>query len=354
MHMDGEDVREIGGERYLAPKVVTERFGYTRDQIGQWARLGSVDAKLVGRVWYVSERDLLERRAKEEAAREEEEARQRAEKLKEEEAERARLEAEQKAQEQEDEQELFEEEPEPEPMTFAKRLAGRKPTQSSKSVQNAHHDGVLEPREGEIDQQEEVLVATEQVVAVEQNRPRASMQAVSTVRTIGIRTASPEQLRIQRERGQRQAQMLGSMHVRYEKGKPIEYSYDPVEPEHETLVDEVHQPTTPDGIAPRRTARRRPGTVSQPHVRTDRVRTAERPVVDAIKKRASAAPVRIAESSKPLKKQGADFVRPRTKEKKHSRRPRRRRALIKVLLWSMVVLVAIGLLYLAVIFFEGS
>lgn len=56
-----EDQLEIEGKIYISSKRAAEEYGYTKDYIGQMARSGVIEAKLVGRIWYVLEEDLLGR-----------------------------------------------------------------------------------------------------------------------------------------------------------------------------------------------------------------------------------------------------------------------------------------------------
>ncbi|MSR71328.1 MAG: hypothetical protein EXS50_01465, partial [Candidatus Taylorbacteria bacterium] len=43
------------GKKYISTKSAALRFGYAHDYVGQLCRSGKVDAKMVGRSWYVSE-----------------------------------------------------------------------------------------------------------------------------------------------------------------------------------------------------------------------------------------------------------------------------------------------------------
>ena len=48
----------VDGEEYTKASILAELFGYTSDYIGQLCRANKVDAKLVGRSWYVNEYSL--------------------------------------------------------------------------------------------------------------------------------------------------------------------------------------------------------------------------------------------------------------------------------------------------------
>lgn len=56
------DVVEFSGKEYTKASVVAKRFNYTSDYIGQLCRAKKVDARLVGRAWYVNLDSLLEHR----------------------------------------------------------------------------------------------------------------------------------------------------------------------------------------------------------------------------------------------------------------------------------------------------
>jgi len=47
------DEISVGEKKYLKAKLVARELGYTNDYVGQLCRAGKVDAKLVGRTWYV-------------------------------------------------------------------------------------------------------------------------------------------------------------------------------------------------------------------------------------------------------------------------------------------------------------
>ena len=51
---------DISGVRYLTTKDAAKRVGYTADYVGQLARGGKIDARQIGRAWYVSESEILE------------------------------------------------------------------------------------------------------------------------------------------------------------------------------------------------------------------------------------------------------------------------------------------------------
>lgn len=52
--MDGDRI-EIDGAVYIPAKQAGQLVGYTKDYVGQLARAGKINAKLIGRSWYVSE-----------------------------------------------------------------------------------------------------------------------------------------------------------------------------------------------------------------------------------------------------------------------------------------------------------
>jgi hypothetical protein len=47
------------GKKYISAKRAAEMTGYTNDYIGQLCRAGKLDAKTVGRIWYVNDMSLL-------------------------------------------------------------------------------------------------------------------------------------------------------------------------------------------------------------------------------------------------------------------------------------------------------
>lgn len=48
------------GEKYVKASIIAEKLGYTADYVGQLCRSKQVDATLVGRSWYVSEKSISE------------------------------------------------------------------------------------------------------------------------------------------------------------------------------------------------------------------------------------------------------------------------------------------------------
>lgn len=50
---------DLGGKTYISSKRAAEITGYTKDYVGQLARGGKIDAKLVGRNWYINEKSIL-------------------------------------------------------------------------------------------------------------------------------------------------------------------------------------------------------------------------------------------------------------------------------------------------------
>jgi len=55
MHMD---VLSVGGKDYVKANVIAKDLGYTADYVGQLCRSRKVDAKLVGRSWYVDRNSI--------------------------------------------------------------------------------------------------------------------------------------------------------------------------------------------------------------------------------------------------------------------------------------------------------
>ena len=53
----------LEGKRYISSKRAAEVSGYTKDYVGQLARAGALDAKMVGRSWYI-EGDAIENHKK--------------------------------------------------------------------------------------------------------------------------------------------------------------------------------------------------------------------------------------------------------------------------------------------------
>jgi len=69
------DELTIGDKIYVSSKKAAKITGYTKDYVGQMCREGRVEARLVGRNWYVLESSLMEHRfGAEEAVQEEVEA----------------------------------------------------------------------------------------------------------------------------------------------------------------------------------------------------------------------------------------------------------------------------------------
>lgn len=56
------DTLTIDGESYLSSKRAAKITGYAKDYVGQLCREGRIDAKLVGRNWYVREQSIREHR----------------------------------------------------------------------------------------------------------------------------------------------------------------------------------------------------------------------------------------------------------------------------------------------------
>jgi hypothetical protein len=50
----------LGGKKYISSKRASEITGYAKDYIGQLCRAGKLDARRVGRNWYVSEEEARE------------------------------------------------------------------------------------------------------------------------------------------------------------------------------------------------------------------------------------------------------------------------------------------------------
>lgn len=53
------DELTLKGERYISSKRAAEMTGYTKDYVGQLCRAEKIDARLVGRNWYVNERSIF-------------------------------------------------------------------------------------------------------------------------------------------------------------------------------------------------------------------------------------------------------------------------------------------------------
>jgi hypothetical protein len=60
------DELEIDGKTYLSSKEAAKRTGYAKDYVGQLCREGRVEARLVGRSWYVFEPSIMKHRFSEE------------------------------------------------------------------------------------------------------------------------------------------------------------------------------------------------------------------------------------------------------------------------------------------------
>jgi len=54
------DELEIGGKIYISSKRASELTGYAKDYVGQLARGGKIDARRVGRAWYVLKNALID------------------------------------------------------------------------------------------------------------------------------------------------------------------------------------------------------------------------------------------------------------------------------------------------------
>ncbi|HEX5774363.1 MAG TPA: hypothetical protein VFY28_00155 [Candidatus Paceibacterota bacterium] len=62
------DELTLGGKTYISSKYAAKITGYAKDYVGQLCREGRVDARLVGRNWYVLESSIREHRFGKEAA----------------------------------------------------------------------------------------------------------------------------------------------------------------------------------------------------------------------------------------------------------------------------------------------
>ena len=49
----------LHGEKYISARRASEITKYTSDYIGQLCRSKKIDAKLIGRSWYVSKKEIL-------------------------------------------------------------------------------------------------------------------------------------------------------------------------------------------------------------------------------------------------------------------------------------------------------
>lgn len=54
-----EDYIVLDGKKYISSKRAAQLGGYTKDYIGQMCRSGKLNAKLLGRNWYILENSLL-------------------------------------------------------------------------------------------------------------------------------------------------------------------------------------------------------------------------------------------------------------------------------------------------------
>ena len=52
------EVLNVNGKSYVKASVLARQLGYTSDYIGQLCRGNKVDAKLVGRSWYVEKKSI--------------------------------------------------------------------------------------------------------------------------------------------------------------------------------------------------------------------------------------------------------------------------------------------------------
>src|SRR3990167_4789489 len=50
----------LAGKKFITSKKAALLFGYTQDYVGQLCRGGKVDARRIGRTWYVCEKSILE------------------------------------------------------------------------------------------------------------------------------------------------------------------------------------------------------------------------------------------------------------------------------------------------------
>lgn len=57
------DVLNVGEKSYIKASVIARDLGYTADYVGQLCRAGKVDAKLVGRSWYVAKESINEHKS---------------------------------------------------------------------------------------------------------------------------------------------------------------------------------------------------------------------------------------------------------------------------------------------------
>lgn len=61
------DELDFDGKKYISSKRAATLTGYAKDYVGQLCREGRVDARLVGRSWYVYEESILKHRFKDDA-----------------------------------------------------------------------------------------------------------------------------------------------------------------------------------------------------------------------------------------------------------------------------------------------
>lgn len=54
------DVLQVGNKKYIKASTMARNLGYTSDYVGQLCRAGKVDAKLIGRSWYVQEDSIAD------------------------------------------------------------------------------------------------------------------------------------------------------------------------------------------------------------------------------------------------------------------------------------------------------
>mgnify|MGYP000017620340 CR=1 FL=1 len=58
----------LDGEEYVRASDAAKAIGYTSDHVGQLCRSGAIDAKMVGRAWYVKEDELRTHRVEKKRA----------------------------------------------------------------------------------------------------------------------------------------------------------------------------------------------------------------------------------------------------------------------------------------------
>lgn len=69
--IDMSDSIEFEGKSYISSKQAASETGYAKDYVGQLCRAGKVDARLIGRSWYVTLESLLTHRNEVEGAQDE-------------------------------------------------------------------------------------------------------------------------------------------------------------------------------------------------------------------------------------------------------------------------------------------